>query len=164
MVATQTSPGQFRRFAFEAWPSFRERAFAHMKQVAASSSVAAPHAIVASDGDAQAVDRFRETLKSLPFGGAISLHCGDFFDLTPEVLSLKEPGVVVFNPPYGRRISGGGSSLVLKILAHLSTHWSGWRIAIAVPKDQIPKPLPKGFSLHPLAHGGLDLSVLTGRM
>ena len=166
MVASHTAPGLFRSFAFEAWPSFRLPAFQHLREGLLAKKMAAPAKIVASDGDGEAIRRLKETLPHLPFGEAITPLQADFFELTPEALGLKEPGVVVFNPPYGKRIAGGGSELVLRLVERLSSCWAGWRIAIAVPKNQIPSSLRKksSLSVYPLAHGGLDLSVLCGTL
>ena len=164
MVASKTAPGLFRAFAFESWPSFRPSFFAHLKRELLKNCRPAPFPIFASDADAVALARLEEGVKSLPFDATILAEVSDFFDLSPERLGVSVPGVLVFNPPYGKRISGGGNPLVEKILKHLFARWADWRVAIAVPSQQISKPLPKGFFLYPLAHGGLDLSVLVGRI
>ncbi|SCY70196.1 THUMP domain-containing class I SAM-dependent RNA methyltransferase [Desulfoluna spongiiphila] len=164
MRATRTPPGLFRRFAFEQWPSFREKGFAHMKREAekAISDVSAP-VIFASDLDQGAVDRLGATLAELPFGKAVGLRASDFFSLDPASVS-SVPGVVVFNPPYGKRIKGGNDAFVQRLLDHLAAHWGGWTAALAVPKQQVPRPMPRGFHGHPMSHGGLDLTVIIGRL
>jgi len=164
MRATRTPPGMYRHFAFESWPSFREKGFAHMKREAQKGlrEVTAP-VIFASDLDQGAVDRLGATLDGLPFGKAVGIRSGDFFALDPTSFA-SEPGVVVFNPPYGKRIKGGNDAFVVRLLDHLAVHWRGWTAALAVPKQQVPRPMHKGFHGHPMSHGGLDLTVLVGRL
>ena len=162
MLATNTPPGFFRSFAFETWPSFRGKSFAHLKRKGAEGvrALDAP-VIFASDLDAGAVARLEKTRVALPFGGALGLQVADFFALDP-VLFSETPGVVVFNPPYGKRIKGGNNAIVARLLAQLAKAWPGWRAAIVIPRDQVPRPLPRGFEEHPISHGGLDVSVVVG--
>lgn len=163
MRATFTPPGLFRGFSFEAWPSFREKGFAHLKREREEGvrPLATPM-IFASDLDEGAVGHLQTTLDRMPFGAAVSLRSADFFDLDPATLSAT-PGLVVFNPPYGKRITGGSDAFVVRLLTHLASRWRGWRVAIAVPKTQIPRPIPAGFHEQPMFHGGLELSVLIGQ-
>ena len=164
MHATKTPPGLFRQFAFETWPSFREKGFAHLKRKGKEGGIGFSSPIIfASDLDEEAVGRLGKTLALMPFGGAISLQSTDFFALDPPSFT-KVPGLVVFNPPYGKRIQGGNDAFVKRLLAHLATHWRGWKTAIAVPRQQVPRPLPAGFHEHPMSHGGLDLSVIIGKL
>lgn len=164
MRATNTPPGLFRQFAFEAWPSFREKGFAHLKRkgIDAVRGFTSPM-IFASDLDEGAVGRLGKTLSLMPFGEIISLQSTDFFALDSTSLT-KVPGLVVFNPPYGKRIKGGNDAFVKRLLAHLAIHWRGWKTAIAVPRQQVPRPLPAGFHEHPMSHGGLDLAVIIGQL
>ena len=162
MVATNTPPGFFRSFAFEAWPSFREKSFAYLKGKGAEGICAleAPM-IFASDLDGGAVARLEKTRAAQPFAGAIGLQVSDFFGLDSASFS-DTPGVIVFNPPYGKRIKGGNNAIVARLLAQLAEAWPGWRAAIVIPRDQVPRPLPRGFEDHPISHGGLDVSVVVG--
>jgi len=164
MRVTNTPPGLFRDFAFEQWPSFREKGFAHMKREAAGAVREVPAPVIfASDLDREAVDRLGTTLDLMPFGKAVSLQACDFFSLDPVSL-VPKPGLVVFNPPYGKRIKGGDDAFVKRLLDHLAAQWGGWTAALAVPKQQVPRPMPPGFQGHPMSHGGLDLSVIIGQL
>jgi len=164
MLATQTPPGLFRQFAFEAWPSFRGKGFAHLKREGEVGMRRFDSPLIfASDLDEGAVGRLGKTLAAMPFGQAVSLQSADFFALDPASLA-SGPGLVVFNPPYGKRIKGGNDAFVKRLLTHLGTEWKGWKTAIAVPKAQVPRPLPSGFHEHPMSHGGLDLSVIIGQI
>ena len=162
MVATGTPAGIFRSFAFQAWPSFKERGFAHLKRQG-EAGVTSGHAgaIFASDVDAGAVGRLTETLAGLPFGGVISPQVGDFFTLDPASLGCGL-GLVLFNPPYGMRLREGSDAMVPRIMDRLFAVWGGWKMAMAIPREQVPRPLPAGFHEHPMSHGGLDLSVIVG--
>ncbi|WP_300671663.1 RNA methyltransferase [Desulfoluna sp.] len=164
MQVTGTPVGLFRHFAFEQWPSFREKGFDHMKREAAGGGrLPTSPVIFASDLDGGAVERLQKTLDLMPFGEAVALQSCDFFALDPATLTAG-PGLVVFNPPYGLRIKDGNDDLMRKLLSCLAARWKGWRTAIAIPRQQVPRPLPPGFHEHPMSHGGLDLSVITGQI
>ena len=83
----------------------------------------------------------------------------------PERLTRKK-GLVVLNPPYGRRLGGQKSSRVLysEIVKKLQADYRGWRIALLVPHRKSLRHMSFPHRLKRLLHGGLHLQVLMGRI
>ena len=107
------------------------------------------YALVTSVGDAQWVQVSR----------------GDFLQLDPCTLT-GEPGLVVINPPYGRRLGtpAASSRLFQQILTRLRDHYPGWRCALIAPERKLAEALPFPLRVFPLQHGGLHLPLLVGRV
>lgn len=165
MMACRIPAGWYRDFAFTRWPSFRPRRWDHLRRVCAADRRSAPPApIVAADRDPEAVRRFNTTLARTGLAAAVDLACRDFFAIDPQTLD-GAPGLLVLNPPYGRRLGTrpAGVALAARIGRHLEQHYPGWRVALIVPpgaEDRVPRTLRPA----PLRHGGLPLTLFTGRI
>ena len=77
------------------------------------------------------------------------------------------PGLIVVNPPYGRRLAttGAARALVRQIGQALRAHFPGWRVAILLA-DPRWAPLLGLHSptLHPLVNGGLRVQLVVGEV
>ena len=76
------------------------------------------------------------------------------------------PGVVVLNPPYGRRLGTPREMMRLyrEIGRKLSQDFKGWRAGIIYPEKRLGKSLGLDLKPMPLFHGGLDLFAGIGRL
>ena len=101
LIATRTPPSLLREFAFESWPGHdRER---HQETIRRLAHVRrdAPAPIVARDRDERAVQATRRNLKAAGMDRWAEVGPGDMRELD---LPWGEGGMVVMNPPYGKRL------------------------------------------------------------
>jgi putative N6-adenine-specific DNA methylase len=166
LMAKEMPPGLFRSFAFMRWPAFRPQQWAHMHKVAGQRIRDLERPMIwASDSDEKAVVRLRECIARNRLGDAVSISKEDFFDLRPAGISV-ENGLVVLNPPYGRRVAARGrlENQYGEIAAKLTSDFKGWRIALLVPQKRLVRDLGLSLKPFPLRHGGLNVVLLVGRI
>ncbi len=160
MIKAGVPPGLFRPFAFESWPGFSPKAFAHLKKQAKENQSPVPEKqIFASDVDDQAVAVMKENMSGHDFCKTIDLCQKDFFSLSrPKVPSGKK-GVIMMNPPYGKRLEGktGTKNFYREIEKKLMSDFKGWRLGLILPsKEALPNSLLR-LQLKSIFHGGLNL-------
>ncbi len=162
--AKQIPPGWFRDFAFTGWPAFSDRRWAHMKQTAAAGflMLEAPR-ILASDIDPEACRRLEACIAASGLDDAVAVRCRDFFSLDPAELT-RSPGILVLNPPYGRRLGapGGGRAFQRRIVERLAACYRGWRLALVAPQDTWTLPIPFPHEARPFLHGGMRVVLVVG--
>lgn len=74
------------------------------------------------------------------------------------------PGLLVFNPPYGHRLSSDGRAFV-RLAAVLAQTWKGWRAGVLVPAGaKLAAPGLTEMLRHPLRNGGLATELVCVRM
>jgi putative N6-adenine-specific DNA methylase len=166
MMAKCRPPGWHREFAFMAWPAFRPQRWEFLKRRAGDQArcLEAPR-IWASDLSRDACERLEQSIRRHDLADAVSVTCRDFFDLDPRKLSIQ-PGLVTLNPPYGRRLGGiaRGAALLQDVLGVLAERYRGWRVLLIAPHAVRRRPLPFKAAEHRLAHGGVSIDVLCGRV
>ena len=166
MMSKAIPPGYFRDFAFMQWPAFRPRQWAHMKQKAGRQRRDMMRASVhASDSDERMVLQLQACIRKNRLEDAISVSTEDFFSLSTGSYGKKK-GLVVLNPPYGKRLKARGEvdSQYRKIAARLRSDFKGWRAALLVPGKRLAHALGLSLKHRPIQHGGLNLTLLTGRI
>ena len=166
LMAKGVPPGSFRDFAFMQWPAFRPQQWAHLRKVAGQRVRRLERALIrASDADEKAVARLLDCTIRNRIDDAVSVSKEDFFDLQPRGRP-PEKGLVVLNPPYGRRLKATGSveNQYREIGAKLTSDFKGWRVALLVPQKRLSRNLGLPLKPLPLQHGGLNLVLLFGRI
>lgn len=159
MILASAPPGLFRQFAFEAWPGFREKSFAHARAVVLNNLVTVPPGrIFASDLDRIAVENLDIALEAHPLFGCITTTPSDFFDIRPPD-APDGNGVVVLNPPYGRRLGKKTdmTAFFREIGKKLAMDFRGWRTGVVCPERHLADALGLNLRPMPIFHGGLDL-------
>ena len=160
MIKAGLPPGLFRPFAFESWPGFSPRAFAHLKKQAREKQVlVSEKQIFTSDMDDHAVAVMEQNMSGHDFCQTIDLCRKDFFSLNPSMISPGKKGVIMLNPPYGKRLEEKTDSKAFyrEIEKKLLSDFKGWRLGIILPsKETLPNPLVK-LQLKPIFHGGLEI-------
>jgi len=166
MTAGNVPAGAFRTFAFMEWPSFAARKWAYLKRVAASDQTfPGPARIFASDIDADAVISLLKSLEDQRLLSMVDARPRDFFALSPADASA-EKGLIVLNPPYGRRLGSRRQSrdLFRSMCRRLQDVWSGWRIVLVAPEPAWIDVVSFPLSRHPFTHGGLRPTLLIGKI
>ena len=159
--ASARSPRLWSRYACSTWPTFDQATWTREAE-----SLIADHAteppqlhphIFASDRDPSAVAMTQSHLTSAQ--ELVQVWTQDARQLTPPT---DQPGLIIFNPPYGLRVKEGDE---LKGLLHAFAQrrdlWAGWRLGIIYPRQLTP-PHVQGLSMTELArfqHGGLPVWV-----
>ena len=166
LIAKNIPPGWFRDFAFMGWPGFRPRRWDHLRRKASEgvTALSSPR-IFASDIDPGACSALEASLRTHGLSDAAAVACRDFFTLNPQDVGDR-PGVVVINPPYGRRLGKISESLELTraIIARVRDHYPGWTFILVTPvgRDLLFAGIP--VEVYPFFHGGLSVNVVVGRV
>jgi putative N6-adenine-specific DNA methylase len=78
----------------------------------------------------------------------------------------RQNGLIVLNPPYGLRL--GSKSHIPELIADigqkLKKDFKGWRLALIIPEARMMARIPFPVTPRPLFHGGLTVTLLTGRI
>lgn len=152
------APGSLRSFAFEGFTSHDAAAWSAQKQQATQSERAAPK-VYGRDLNAGALGTARRNARRAGVQPALVL---ERIDLAQQQPPEGPPGLVVANPPYGKRV---GERAELEALYQtlgrvLRERFRGWRAAVLVPDAQLSRALalPDPVS-HPLENGGLRIHL-----
>jgi putative N6-adenine-specific DNA methylase len=100
LIATQTPPGLHRAFAFERWGVHDQLIFEEVQHEASHGHRDAPQPIIARDRAERALRATGRNLKAAWMERWVELEQRDALDL---LLPWGTGGVIVVNPPYGKR-------------------------------------------------------------
>jgi putative N6-adenine-specific DNA methylase len=173
LQAVDRAPGLDRAsgdgFAIDDWPLFSAGGAAPVvsalrDEARARVRATAPALIVGSDHDARAIESARRNATRAEVDAHITFASRDVADARPPG---STPGLVIVNPPYGRRLSNPRAAVATyrELGRVLRAHFRGWRAAIVVPgqlKDAagaLRLDLPER---HQLRNGGLPISLCVG--
>lgn len=101
LIATRTPPGLHREFAFERWPVHDLLTFAEVQREASHGHREAPQPILARDRADRALRATQRNLKAAWMERWVELEQRDALDLQ---LPWGSGGMIVANPPYGKRV------------------------------------------------------------
>jgi len=164
MIAKHIPPGWFREFAFTNWPAYRAEQWAYLKKAAGNCiEREIPSLIQASDIEEGACAKLKKNIGRHELLVGIHVAVSDFFDIDPDKVA-GQPGLVVINPPYGRRIGNPRESkrLLGTMAEHLKLRYGGWKLALILPARHLMEALPFRLTARPLTHGGLNLTLVEG--
>lgn len=102
LIASGIPPGKFRQFyGFLRWKDYDENLFEQVKKENESKNSSPEIKIFGSDVSENAVSLTKTNIESAGLSDLISVRQIDFRDLKPP----DNNGVIIMNPPYGKRIS-----------------------------------------------------------
>lgn len=165
LMARRLPPGLKRSFLFEEWPSFQSKTWAYLCNKAEEDSLASsPVPLIGLDRDPQALAVAVQNAERAGVSRDIRWECTDFFDFGPSAFDL-EPGVLILNPPYGKRMSGGGEEFYARLGSHLRRYFKGWKIAVLIPDSSLATRLGlRSVRFWRIIHGGSPVLVTLGRI
>lgn len=142
--AAGVAPGAQRTFACEGW----------LPEAPMPTFTPVPTAIVGGDRSAPAVGAAQRNAERA--GVVVDLRRGDARNAEPPA----ETGLLVCNPPYGRR-AGGVAGAYDRLGALLRGPFAGWRAAVLVPDRASGKRLGRTpTATHRLKNGGLSITLV----
>lgn len=166
LMAKKIPPGWFREFAFRHWPSFSQKRWDYLKRQSAEQFARPPGPLIfASDQDSSACSRLEKCIKQNHLSEIITVSRKNFFDFLPGELT-DQTGVVVINPPYGIRLASleKSDALFLAICDKLKQAYTGWRVALVAPDKKLIKKMPFKLDILPFFHGGLQPTLMFGKV
>jgi putative N6-adenine-specific DNA methylase len=102
MIASGIPPGRFRQFyGFSRWKDYDESLFDQVKKECVSKDIIQGIKIFGSDISENVLSQAKANIESAGLSDLISVKQSDFRDLEPP----DNSGVIIMNPPYGKRIS-----------------------------------------------------------
>jgi putative N6-adenine-specific DNA methylase len=166
LMARNIPPGWHRSFAFMGWPGFRSSQWRHIRNAAEKrivSGLLPP--VIAFDNASTACDSLVRLSGSHAALDQIQVLCGDFFDQNPQEMSIA-PGLVVINPPYGKRMGTRRESrlLIRDVMKKLKADYRGWRFALIIPERSDLAGISPEWRFHSIYHGGLRLELVLGNL
>lgn len=133
LIAANINPGIYRKsFAFEKWADFDKELFESLYNDDSSEREFA-FKIYGGDIDPEAYQIARKNIKSAQVDDMIELSCRPMSDWTDN----PEAGVLVMNPPYGRRLKPEDmEELYRGIGTNLKRNFPGWHAWIIGLNDE----------------------------
>jgi putative N6-adenine-specific DNA methylase len=166
LMVKNIPPGWFREFAFQRWPSFSQKRWDYLKRQSADQFTHPPDPMIfASDQDSAACRQLEKCIQHNHLSNIITVAQKNFFDLVPGQLA-DQPGVVVINPPYGKRLGSLEKSEQLfgAIGDHLNRAYRGWKVVLVAPDRKLIKKMPFKLDVLSFFHGGLKPALMFGEI
>ncbi len=163
MIAANIPAGWYRKFAFMNGRSFEEGRWKHIRREAEKQIMLSDQPLIfASDKNAKIADSLEKNISEYGLSKMIRVSCADIFESKP----LSHPGLIVINPPYGKRIGTYRDSeeFFIKLCQHLHRNYRKWKFAILVPNNLFLQHIPFRFRSVPIFHGGINLDLIIGRI
>ena len=159
LLALGRAPGLDRSFACEAWPGFppgvAERVRAEAR-AAASATLSAP--ILGFDRDPAAIEA---SIRNAARAGLSELVRFGVASVGQVGRPAGAPGLVLVNPPFGKRVGKGAPLGVLyaSLRKLLEGPLHGWRAAVLVADKRLLGAVGKATETHRLVTGGLPVHL-----
>ncbi len=156
LLALNLPPGSGRPFAFERFAGFHGASFEAVRaQELGRARATLDRPIFAADRDAGAVQRCTAAARRAGVAEHLQVAVSSLADLPCPARA----GLLVTNPPYGRRL-GGAERALTELAARLRGTLDGWRWGVVLgPGADLDLPCREEFLLH---SGGLRLRFHTG--
>ncbi|WP_455219367.1 bifunctional 23S rRNA (guanine(2069)-N(7))-methyltransferase RlmK/23S rRNA (guanine(2445)-N(2))-methyltransferase RlmL, partial [Kaarinaea lacus] len=142
-MAANIAPGLFRTdFGFDAWKKHQPATWADLRQQAEQARITNPEAlprIIGFDKDPKAISATQQNLALAGLDDFVHLQQQEISNLTNE--GFGSTGLIVTNPPYGKRLSDNQSLLpVYEALGkQLKQQFPGWFASIITSEAMLAK-------------------------
>lgn len=156
LMARRIAPGIKRRFAFEKFQHFNERAWRSLRDSSRAQQLSTcPVSILATDCDKQVLDAAAANLEAAGVASSVHLAQGDLLDQPAPA----EVGVLLTNPPYGLRVGAEPelTTLYPRIGDWLKQRFIGWTAYFFTADMRFPTLLRLSPSRRvPLFNGAIE--------
>ncbi len=155
-IAARLNPGRSRHFAFEKLASFDPAVWEQMR--AAKSARMPSSRCYGSDRDAGAVEMSHANAERAGVTAFTDFRQGTISELFPPA---GPPGLVITNPPFGKRLSDGKDLFPLygALGQVLKSRFAGWRAGVIASEPRLAHAtgLPFVPMVVRVSHGGLQV-------
>jgi len=166
LIARRLAPGRHREFALLRAPAHHQRTWIRQRREADARALPeAPAPILAMDQRAAALRATADNAERAGVDRDIGIAREDFLRAEPP--ELDEPGLLVLNPPYGRRLGDPRQArrLLAAIGNRLQEAYPGWRCGAVVPRAAWVKLLGlRQESRLVVPHGGQRVILVCGEV
>lgn len=146
--------GMNRSFAAQRFPTFDAERWQEL--LAAVPRPPRDLAVEGADKDGMAVRRTREALQKSGLAGRVRLHKRSIVDTPPA----KGAGLVIFNPPWGKRLQVADAATWAKWGQALRAARPGWTLAVLSPEEKLARAFgATGRPLLRFRHGGITVAL-----
>jgi putative N6-adenine-specific DNA methylase len=163
-ISLDIAPGSGRGFAFEKLSEFDEQLWKQVKAAATDrQKLKTPQPIFGSDLYGDALSVARTNLSAAGFSEIVSLKQANVL----EIAAPAPSGIIVTNPPYGRRMGGQQQmeDFYPRLGDVLKKKFSGWKAYIITADPLLPKRIRLAASRRiPLFNGALECRLLEYKM
>jgi putative N6-adenine-specific DNA methylase len=159
MIANNIPPNFYRKsFAFQNWRTFDYDLWKQIRNAVTFSKTPQKTMILGYDKQAEMIDVAKTNAENAKVDKYIQFEQHDFFDIDSSI----ENGMIVFNPPYNKRIKLEDSKQYYQLLGrHLKFKFQGNAVCIFAAKDSGVKFLGlKPDKKIPLFNDNMDGQVL----
>ena len=160
-ASTQNRPNSLTRsYSFESWANVDQKKIAELKGALTTKLTNRVGDLYGFDQDPRSIDAAKKASKDM--GLNLNIKQQSLKDLSQTSIP-KKPGVVILNPPYGKRLGDieqakGTYSLIGQ---KLKSEFKGWRAFILSPDPELSKELKmKAFFKQKISNGGVDCFLL----
>jgi putative N6-adenine-specific DNA methylase len=159
LLALRAPPGGRRSFAFEEFPAFDSGAWGEVKSRAEEGVLSSlPHPVFASDADPEALALAARSARRAALADHLRVAIADLSDLEPPA----ETGLLVTNPPWGRRL-GGERGAAAALQGALEGAFRGWRWGVVLPAGSPGRPSRlRPSAVFSFRSGGVGLRFVLG--
>jgi len=171
MMAANIAPGLLRdRFGFDCWKQFDQSQWQKIQSDAEEKKQQAMHSlpvICGSDNSEQLVGIARSNIESAGLSSAIKVTLQDATTNLVPCKGTDKQGLIVTNPPYGKRI---GQVQLLRTLYHrfgvqLKANFDGWTAVIITSEAELAQSLGlRAFRKNTLFNGALKATLYQYRV
>jgi len=163
-MARDRAPGRGLKPAVIDWPGFPRKGFQQLQRELDAGPSPSSLKIVCSDRNEGALKAARANAQRAGVEGDIEFRCQSISD---PAESLAETGLVVLNPPYGKRI--GDLSRLHGVYKHfskaLALNYPGWRLAVVCPDKALAGRLAPGIQeVTRFRNGGIPVGLYLGEI
>ena len=161
LIARRMPPGQGRDFLFMKWPSFQAKMWEYLSRSAEESALGkTKETVIGVDVDPGAISVSRNNGLRAGVADDIEWKTMDFFDFNPRGI---QRGLLILNPPYGKRLPGGGRAFYESLGTHLRRNFNGWQYAVLAISRSDAAALNLGsMRFWNIRHGGIPIVVAVG--
>ena len=160
------SPHRGRSSALEHWPAFRAELLSRALEKAGRAAPG-PQRILGMDRNDRVAELAREAAQAAGVADEVEIECRDWKTLGKHEVSKGPPGLLVAQPPSGRKTGQEGrvKRLYKQLARDLGSLLPGWRVALLVHRPELIKDLGlQGERRTELSLGRETLTLIEGRI
>lgn len=168
LIARSIAPGLRRTFAFTHWPDFSGEVWSALIAKAETEMVPQTEArIIGSDRDGGAIDAALANAERAGVAGSVEFSAKTMTAAIASAREKSEGGIVITNPPYGKRVGAGGDprDLYASLGSVMRSHLHDWSIVLLSNERRLiaQLKLPNEL-LFATSNGGIPVQAILARV